>query len=120
MLCGIRKANGKTIITLDDDLQHPPESIPILLDKLNDGFDLVYGPPINEKHGLLRDFSSRAYKAILQTFIKGIRVKKISALRVFKTKLRDAPAASAITNAKTIAELKAAWDTDVLGDSPYK
>ena len=36
-----------------------------------------------------------------------------------KTALRDAPAASAITNATTIAELKAAWDTDVLGDSPY-
>ena len=36
-----------------------------------------------------------------------------------KTKLRDAPAASAITNAKTIAELKAAWDTDLLGASPY-
>ena len=36
-----------------------------------------------------------------------------------KIKLRDAPAASAITNAKTIAELKAAWDTDLLGTSPY-
>ena len=36
-----------------------------------------------------------------------------------KTALRDAPAASAITNATTIAELKAVWDTDVLGDSPY-
>ena len=36
-----------------------------------------------------------------------------------KIKLRDAPAASAITNAKTIAELKAAWDTDLLGASPY-
>ena len=36
-----------------------------------------------------------------------------------KTKLRDAPAASAITNAKTIAELKSAWDTDLLGASPY-
>ena len=36
-----------------------------------------------------------------------------------KTKLRDAPAASAITNADTITKLKAAWDTDVLGDSPY-
>ena len=36
-----------------------------------------------------------------------------------KKKLRDAPAASAITNAKTIAELKAAWDTDLLGASPY-
>ena len=36
-----------------------------------------------------------------------------------KKALRDAPAASAITNADTIAKLKAAWDTSVLGDSPY-
>ena len=36
-----------------------------------------------------------------------------------KKELRDAPAASAITNAKTIAELKSAWDTDLLGASPY-
>jgi len=36
-----------------------------------------------------------------------------------KNALRNAPAASAITNATTIAELKAAWDTSVLGDSPY-
>ena len=36
-----------------------------------------------------------------------------------KAALRDAPAASAITNADTIAKLKAAWDTSVLGDSPY-
>lgn len=36
-----------------------------------------------------------------------------------KTALRNAPAASAISDATTIAELKAAWDTDVLGDSPY-
>ena len=36
-----------------------------------------------------------------------------------KNNLRNAPAASAITNADTIAKLKAAWDTSVLGDSPY-
>jgi hypothetical protein len=36
-----------------------------------------------------------------------------------KGKLRDAPAASAITSADTIAKLKAAWDTSVLGKSPY-
>jgi hypothetical protein len=36
-----------------------------------------------------------------------------------KAALRDAPAASAITSASDIAALKAAWDTDVLGDSPY-
>lgn len=36
-----------------------------------------------------------------------------------KTALRDAPAASAITNATTITQLKEAWDSDLLGDSPY-
>jgi len=36
-----------------------------------------------------------------------------------KTKLRDATDASAITDAKTIVELKSAWDTDLLGASPY-
>jgi hypothetical protein len=36
-----------------------------------------------------------------------------------KKALRDAPAASAISSADTIAKLKAAWDTSVLGDSPY-
>jgi len=36
-----------------------------------------------------------------------------------KTNLRNAPAASAITSASSITALKAAWDTDLLGDSPY-
>jgi len=36
-----------------------------------------------------------------------------------KNALRNAPAASAITNAANIGALKSAWNTDVLGDSPY-
>ena len=36
-----------------------------------------------------------------------------------KKSLRDAPAASSITNADTIAKLKAAWNTSLLGTSPY-
>ena len=42
-----------------------------------------------------------------------------TAIATAKDALRDAPAASAITSATTITELKAAWDTSVLGDSPY-
>ena len=38
---------------------------------------------------------------------------------VVKNALRDAPAASAIANAANIGALKSAWDTSVLGDSPY-
>lgn len=36
-----------------------------------------------------------------------------------KTSLRDAPSAAAIINATTITELKAAWDSDLLGTNPY-
>jgi len=42
-----------------------------------------------------------------------------SAIATVKQSLRDAPAAAAIDSASTIAELKAAWNADLLGDSPY-
>ena len=42
-----------------------------------------------------------------------------TAIATAKDALRDAPSASAIDDATTITELKAAWDTSVLGDSPY-
>lgn len=52
LLCGIRQAKYDVIVSMDDDLQHPPEEIPKLLDKLNKGYDVVYGTPQKEKHGL--------------------------------------------------------------------
>jgi flagellar basal body rod protein FlgB len=42
-----------------------------------------------------------------------------AAIVTAKQALRDAPAAAAIDAASTADELKAAWDTDLLGDSPY-
>ena len=42
-----------------------------------------------------------------------------TAIATAKDALRNAPSASAIGSATTITELKAAWDTSVLGDSPY-
>ena len=55
-------------------------------------------------------------------FMKALEDDDTSAQSTIKTKkkaLRDAPAASAITNADTIAKLKAAWDSTNLGTSPY-
>jgi undecaprenyl-phosphate 4-deoxy-4-formamido-L-arabinose transferase len=52
LLCGIRQAKYDVIVSMDDDLQQPPEEIPKLLDKLNKGYDVVYGTPQKEKHGL--------------------------------------------------------------------
>ena len=42
-----------------------------------------------------------------------------TAIASAKQALRDAPAASAINSASNITALKAAWDADTLGDSPY-
>ena len=56
------------------------------------------------------------------TYMKAMEADDASAktASVAKKKaLRDAPAATAIENADTIAKLKAAWDTSTLGDSPY-
>jgi hypothetical protein len=55
-------------------------------------------------------------------YIKALEADDSSAKAASVTKkaaLRNAPAASAIGSADTIAKLKAAWDTAVLGDSPY-
>jgi len=56
------------------------------------------------------------------TYMKALEADDASAktASVAKKKaLRDAPSATAIENADTIAKLKAAWDTSTLGDSPY-
>ena len=55
-------------------------------------------------------------------FMKALEDDDSSAQSTIKTKkkaLRDAPAAKAISDADTIAKLKAAWDSTNLGDSPY-
>ncbi|WP_345742279.1 glycosyltransferase family 2 protein [Roseobacter litoralis] len=58
VLCGLRQAKGEWIITIDDDLQHAPEDIPILLEKKN--HDVVIGAFANrKKHSILQRATSR-------------------------------------------------------------
>jgi glycosyltransferase involved in cell wall biosynthesis len=88
LLCGIRQAKGSTIVTLDDDLQHSPEDIPLLLDKLSKGFDVVYGTPVESVHGYNRGLVSKLTKFALEKSMNAKIALKISAFRVFKTDLR--------------------------------
>ena len=70
----------------------------------------------------IRDVRKPLLEAQDVLYMKAIEDGDSSAQSTVATKkkeLRDAPAASAITNAKTIAELKAAWNTSLLGASPY-
>ena len=90
LLCGIRKAKNELIVTLDDDLQNPPEEIPKLINKLNDSFDVVYGTPENERHGLFRNLASVLTKMALKTTMGVENARNVSAFRAFRTELREA------------------------------
>jgi undecaprenyl-phosphate 4-deoxy-4-formamido-L-arabinose transferase len=90
LLCGIRAAKYGVVVTMDDDLQNPPAEIPRLLEKLHQGFDVVYGVPEHEQHGILRDLASRMTKLVLRNAMGAEIARKISAFRVFRTQAREA------------------------------
>ena len=90
LLAGIREAKHEVIVTMDDDLQHPPEEIPLLLDALTDDVDLVYGYAAEEEHGLWRNVSSRITKVALASALGMDAARHASAFRAFRTCLRSA------------------------------
>lgn len=90
LLCGIRHAHYEIIITMDDDLQNPPEEVPKLLAALDENCDVVYGTPEREQHGFLRDLASNITKVVLQKAMGADTARKVSAFRAFRTCLREA------------------------------
>jgi undecaprenyl-phosphate 4-deoxy-4-formamido-L-arabinose transferase len=90
LLAGIRAAQGNIVVTLDDDLQHPPEEIPTLLAELSRGFDVVYGTPAKLPHSFLRNMAAWTTKLVLQRAIGAETARKVSAFRAFHTDLRKA------------------------------
>jgi undecaprenyl-phosphate 4-deoxy-4-formamido-L-arabinose transferase len=90
LLVGIRAARYQIVVTLDDDLQNPPEEIGRLLALLTDDVDVVYGSPISEKHSLWRSAASRVTKFALQEAMGAPAARSVSSFRVFRTDLRRA------------------------------
>ena len=88
LLTGILSARFENIVTIDDDLQNPPEEIPRLLAELFRGFDVVYGTPAKEQHGFLRDRASQITKLALQSAMGAETARNVSAFRAFRTFLR--------------------------------
>ena len=62
-LCGMSYATGAWVVTLDDDLQHPPEEIARLIEKAGQGHDLVCGRFLQSR-GMVRDLASLAVGAL--------------------------------------------------------
>lgn len=90
LLCGIRAARNEVIITMDDDLQHPPEEIHKLLEKLAEGYDVVYGIPNKLPHSWWRNMFSVFTKRTLAYIMDIKTIRDISSFRAFNTRLRKA------------------------------
>lgn len=69
IICGFNNCQGKFIVTMDDDLQHPPEEILKLLSRIGEGFSVVYGqyPPENEN--FVQNLLSRIYQKIIKKIL---------------------------------------------------
>ena len=89
-LCGIREARFEAIVTMDDDLQNPPEQIPRLFDELERGYDVVYGAPVGKTHELWRKLASRITRLALRSMLGAHIASQVSAFRVFRSSVRTA------------------------------
>lgn len=90
LLAGIRAARFEVIVTMDDDLQHPPEEIPVLLEHLRPGIDVVYGTAATLRHGIWRNAASQMTKFVLQGAMGAEIARTITSFRVLRTTLRAA------------------------------
>jgi len=89
VLAGIRSARHAVTVTLDDDLQNPPEEIPRLLRKLWEGYDVVYGVSHSPQQEMWRRVAARITKLALQSTMGAETARKVSAFRALRTQLRD-------------------------------
>jgi undecaprenyl-phosphate 4-deoxy-4-formamido-L-arabinose transferase len=90
LLAGVREAKYEIIVTMDDDLQHPPEEIPHLLKKIAEGNDVVYGSPSKIRQSIWRKLASFLTKLALQSAMGVDSARQVSAFRAFKNHVSKA------------------------------
>lgn len=70
LLAAFRFVSGEYVITLDADLQNPPEEIPNVVKKLSEGYDVVGGIRVNRQDTLFRKFASRIINHVTTSLTK--------------------------------------------------
>jgi dolichol-phosphate mannosyltransferase/undecaprenyl-phosphate 4-deoxy-4-formamido-L-arabinose transferase len=90
LMCGFSFASGQYVITMDDDLQNPPEEIPKLINALTgSGLDVVYGIPKRKKHSLVRNIGSFVFVRFASGIFKQIPKFRMSNFRIIRKYVVD-------------------------------
>ena len=88
-LCGLNYARGDEVVTIDDDLQNPPEEIARLLERLREGAAAVIGRITDKRHGWWRNAGSRAHQYLAERIIAKPRGLYLSSFRALSRSAVD-------------------------------
>jgi glycosyltransferase involved in cell wall biosynthesis len=89
LLCGLSLSQGNLIVTMDDDLQNPPEEIPKLIQAAENGFDLVVGAYDNKKHTTVRNAGGRLIDWVIRRIFNLPDGFQLTSFRVAKRAVVD-------------------------------
>ena len=86
LLCGFHYAVGDFVLTMDDDLQHPPEEIPKLIQYMDehDGVDVVIGKYESKKHGIIRNMGTALSNMVSSYIFKKRKDLQLTSFRLMK------------------------------------
>jgi len=130
MAAGIDHACGDIIVTMDGDLQNDPRDIPNLVDKINEGFDIVVGWRFNRKDKLItRKIPSKIANWLIGKVtgvpikdngcsLKAYRAETIKNVPLYNEMHRFIPAMAAIAGPR-LAEIKVRHHARQFGESKY-
>lgn len=112
-IAGILHTSGDWVVTLDEDLQHPPEKIEELLDHaVTASADIVYANPASKQvHGKSwRDFSSRGFKRTMEWMTGNKALRLVNSYRLMRGPI--ARAAASVCTHNTYFDIALSWFSD--------
>ncbi len=113
LMCGFRHLRGDYVVTMDDDLQHPPEELPKLLAAIEDSdLDLVYGAYDQKRHGTTKNIASwvvnQFYRIVFQSLVN------VTAFRILRRELLETVLSYSLNF--TFIDGLFAWNTCRIGE----
>ena len=91
-LAGIEQSSGEFVITMDDDLQHPPEELPKLIEtmRIDDDIDVVIGVPEEKMHSVARNIGSIFVNKMNSLFLGKPEDLRFTGFRIIRKSIADA------------------------------
>lgn len=111
-IAGVLHTSGDWVVTMDEDLQHPPEKIESMFAEISRaGGDVVYARPESAVHkSFFRDASSKTYKRMMEVLTGNKFVRYFNSFRLMRGHV--ARAAASVCNHDTYFDVAVCWFTD--------